>query len=114
METKPWDAFLLGYADAHTNTESQVPYVKVKYKTPKACEVCVGCLRAAINLDGMWKFYEVCVYCSGTGFARRLSCPLFLKHPPDAWVDNPYYVYGYLRGVAAQAFLPINFGGRRP
>ena len=112
MTTKPWDMLALGYADAHTNVERLKP-ARVHYDSPRASVVCVGCLHSAISMDGLWYFKEMCIYCRPRdGHTRHVACPLFLKPPDPRYVTNSYYMYGYLRGVAAQSFMPLEFGGR--
>ena len=111
MTISPWDAFIRGYADAHT-VETWHGKGRVVYKKPRARTFCLGCMNSAINMDGEWKFKSECVYCSPTGFSRHVACPMFLRSPSPDYVDNPYYMYGYIRGVAAQSFTYLEVGGK--
>lgn len=107
----PFDLFLLGYMDAHINCEV-IGKLRAKYKTPQARTYCVGCMNSSISMDGLWYFRSCCVYCSTDGISRHVPCPLFLKPPSPMHVENPFYMYGYIKGVVVQSTVKLVLGGK--
>lgn len=94
----PADFFKEGVLDA-----SAYGYGKFSTISPRIAKVvCLSCLSGHFSLDGVWGFKTCCVFCRDQLSKHPPSVPIVGTHPNPDLASNPYYMYGFLAGMATR------------